>query len=175
MEHEFLGGVPGAVRVVGVDLVVLFTHYPEGRTVSPDAGRTLVPCGDEAVQIVHCLPSIGVGNASANGEGVYLFGNRTLGGDSDGVDAGTETRLVVVRVAVPVGIRYAVHLKGAAVGGCGRVISKGLLSSNGVAAVGGAQKFPSAASLSIWLSRVSSATARFSLLFLVSSCFRRRA
>ena len=38
-----------------------------------------------------------------------------------------------------------------------------------------AQKFPSAASLSIWLSRVSSAAALLSRPFSVSSCFRRRA
>ena len=43
------------------------------------------------------------------------------------------------------------------------------------AAAGGAQKFPSAASLRIWLSRVNSATALLSRPFSVSSCFRRRA
>ena len=44
-----------------------------------------------------------------------------------------------------------------------------------VAATGGAQKFPYAASLRIWLSKLSSATARLRRLFSVSSCFRRRA
>ena len=43
------------------------------------------------------------------------------------------------------------------------------------AAADGAQKFPSAAFLRIWLSRVRSATARSSRLFSVSSYFRRRA
>ena len=44
-----------------------------------------------------------------------------------------------------------------------------------VAATGGAQKFPYAASLRIWLSKLSSATARLRRLFSVSNCFRRRA